>query len=259
MALAGDTLYIGGNFTSIGDASRPGVAALDADTGALRTGFVPPVNTGGRYTGQTGIPTEDGEPGLVYDMAVTADGRLIVAGTFLHFGGQGGLLVLDGTTGHATSWQPSIGRPVHGVTIWPGDGQTFFAAAGGTGGVVDAYRPDGPVQYVWRHRVDGDAMDVAATETRVFLVGHYDWVLGKNTICADPPCTGGKEGDVMNRHISSFDAENGAHDVDYAPQLNTPQGPYVALVGRRHLYVGGDFTEVNGQPQPGFVKFPAIG
>ena len=63
----------------------------------------------------------------------------------------------------------------------------------------------------------------------------------------------------MNRHISSFDAETGAHDVDFAPQLNTPQGPYVALVGRRHLYVGGDFTEVNGQPQPGFVKFPAIG
>ena len=63
----------------------------------------------------------------------------------------------------------------------------------------------------------------------------------------------------MNRHISSFAAENGAHDADYAPQLNTPQGPYVALVGRRHLYVGGDFTTVNAQPQPGFVKFPAVG
>jgi hypothetical protein len=259
MGLAGDTLYIGGNFTSIGDEPRPGVAALDAATGALRTGFVPPANTGGRYTGQTGIPTEDGEPGIVWDIAVTADGRLVVAGDFLHFGGQGGLLVLDGTTGKATSWQPAIGRPVHGVTIWPGDGRTFFAAAGGTGGVVDAYRPDGPVTYVWRHRVDGDAMDVAATKTRVFLVGHYDWVLGKNTICADPPCVGGKEGDVMNRHISSFDAKTGAHDVDYAPQLNTPQGPYVTLVGRRPLYVGGAFTEVNGQPQPGFVKFPAIG
>jgi hypothetical protein len=50
---------------------------------------------------------------------------------------------------------------------------------------------------------------------------------------------------------------SGAHDVDFAPQLNTPQGPYVAFIGARHLFVGGDFTEVNGRPQPGFVKFPA--
>lgn len=257
MTLWGDTLYIGGNFTAIGEQGRPGVAALDAATGALRPGFVPPANTGGRYTGQTGIPTEDGEPGLVYDLAVTADSRLVVAGDFLHFGGQGGLLVLDGSTGRATAWQPVIGRPVHGVTIWPGDGKTIFAAAGGTGGVVDAYRPDGPTKALWRHRVDGDAMDVAATATRVYLVGHYDYVLGTNTICGAPPCTGGAEGDVVNRHISAFDALSGAYDLDYDPQLNTPQGPYVALVGRRHLYVGGDFTEVNGKAQPGFVKFPA--
>ncbi|MGH9008441.1 MAG: hypothetical protein ACRDYF_01180, partial [Acidimicrobiia bacterium] len=259
MALAGDTLYIGGNFTKIGANDRPGVAALDAATGALRSNFVPPANTGGRYTGQTGVPTEDGNPGLVYNLAVTDDGRLIVAGDFLHFGGQGGLLVLNGKTGKATTWQPNIGRPVHGVAVWPGDGSTFFAAAGGTGGVVDAYRPDGPTKALWRHRVDGDATDVAATTERVYLVGHYDYVLGKNTICGTPPCTGGKDGDIVNRHISSFDAVTGAHDLDYAPQLNTPQGPYVAVLGRRHLYIGGDFTEVNAKPQPGFVKFPASG
>jgi hypothetical protein len=259
MTLVGDTLYIGGNFTKIGDVERPGVAALDAATGALRTDFVPPRNTGGRYKGQTGIPTEDGNPGLVYDLDVTADGHLIVAGDFLHFGDQGGLLVLNAKTGKKTAWQPEIGRPVHGVDVWPGDGTTFFAAAGGTGGVVDAYRPGGPTKYVWRHRVDGDAMDVAATDKRVYLVGHYDYVLGKNTICGAPPCTGGKDGDIVNRHISAFDAATGAHDLDYDPQLNTPQGPYVALVGRRHLYIGGDFTEANSRPQPGFVKFPAVG
>lgn len=257
MTVVGDTLYIGGNFTKLGETARPGVAALDAATGALRHDFVPPANTGGRYTGQTGIPTEDGDPGLVYDLAVTADGRLVVAGDFLHFGDQGGLLVLDGRTGQKTAWQPEIGRPVHGVAIWPGDRTMFFAAAGGTGGVVDAYRPGGPTKAVWRHRVDGDAMDVAATTERVYLVGHYDYVLGKNTTCGAPPCTGGADGDVVNRHISAFDAATGAHDLDYAPQLNTPQGPYVALIGRHHLYVGGDFTEVNGKAQPGFVKFPA--
>ncbi len=257
MTLVGNTLYVGGTFNSIGDVARPGLAALDATTGALRTDFVPPANTGGRYKGQTGIPTEDGNHGIVLDLAVTDDGRLIVGGDFLHFGDQGGLLVLDAHTGAKTAWQPEIGRPVHGLTVWPGDGTTFFAAAGGPGGVADAYRPDGPTKYLWRHRVDGDAMDVVATTKRVYLVGHYDYVLGKNTVCTTPPCTGGKEGDVANRHISAFDAVSGAHDVDYVPQLNTPQGPYVAFIGARHLYVGGDFTEVNGRPQPGFVKFPA--
>jgi hypothetical protein len=143
------------------------------------------------------------------------------------------------------------------VSVWPADGTTFFAAAGGTGGVVDAYRPGGPTKALWRHRVDGDATDVTATAKRVYLVGHYDYVLGKNTICGSPPCTGGQDGDIVNRHISAFDALTGAHDLDYAPQLNTPQGPYVAHLGHRRLYIGGDFTKVNGKHQPGFVKFPA--
>ena len=259
MALVGDTLYVGGNFSKIGSEERPGLAALDAATGALRRDFVPPPNTGGRYKGQTGTPLEDGNSGVVHDLAVTADSQLIVAGDFLHFGNQGGLLVLDGTTGQPTTWQPNIGRPVYGVAVWPGDGTTFFAAAGGTGGVVDAYRPGGSTKARWRHRVDGDAMDVVATVKRVYLVGHYDYVLGNNTICRTPPCTGGNDGDIVNRHISAFDAKSGAHDLDYAPQLNTPQGPYVAVLGRHHLYVGGDFTQVNGRPQPGFVKFPAAG
>ena len=54
----GNTLYIGGEFTQVGDAARAQVAALDATTGALRAGFVPPSNGGGRYTG----PNRQGDP-----------------------------------------------------------------------------------------------------------------------------------------------------------------------------------------------------
>jgi hypothetical protein len=31
----------------------------------------------------------------------------------------------------------------------------------------------------------------------------------------------------------------------------------VALIGAHHLYVGGDFTKVNFEAQPGFAQFPA--
>jgi hypothetical protein len=100
-------------------------------------------------------------------------------------------------------------------------------------------------------------MDVAATTSRVYLVGHYDFVLGKNTTCGTGNCTGGKEGDVANHHISAFDAVTGAHDQSFTAQFNTPQGPWVAYIGTDHLYVGGDFTKVDYEPHPGFVRFPA--
>jgi hypothetical protein len=101
---------------------------------------------------------------------------------------------------------------------------------------------------------------VGATTEWVVVVGHYDYVLGDNTVChANSMCAGGRPGDVPNRHISVFEPKAGAQDISFTAQLNTPQGPYVALVGAHSLYVGGDFTEANGNPQPGFVQFPAAG
>ena len=294
MVLAGDTLYIGGEFHRVGDAARPQLAALDAATGALRGGFVPPENGGGYYQGQSGREVDrDNNDGSVQDLGVTSDGRYVVAGgDFLDFGGRSGLLVVDGATGQPSAWQPSIDRPVHGLGMWPGDNRTFFVATGGTGGQVQAFRildslPPAAVDSdddddddddrrrsrrsrrssesevesddpLWIHKTDGDAEDVVATTERVFLVGHYDYVLGGNTVCGSSACEGGRDGDVVNRHISVFEPAGGAHDLSFTAQLNTPQGPYAALIGARSLYVVGDFTEVNGQPQPGFVQFPAV-
>ena len=61
-----------------------------------------------------------------------------------------------------------------GLTVWPGDGTTVFAAAGGAGGRLEAFQPGKKATPVWTGQVDGDAMGVAATATRVYLVGHYD-------------------------------------------------------------------------------------
>jgi hypothetical protein len=289
IALSGSTLYIGGDFEAIGSSTRTQVAALDATTGALRDGFVPPVNNGGYFQGHTGTPTPGSNNGAVRDLKVTADGRYVVAGgDFLDFGGRSGLVVLDGVTGQLTPWQPAMDRPVYGVSTWPGDTRTFFASTGGAGGTLQAFRiEDGApapapsdsgsgsgrhhrqssqsdsksAAPLWTHRTDGDATDVVATTERVYLVGHYDYVLGNNTVChaSASVCVGGKPGDVPNRHISVFEPAGGAHDIGSTAQLNTPQGPYVALIGAHSLYVGGDFTEANGMPQPGFVQFPAVG
>jgi len=259
LALSGSTLFIGGAFTLLGTDERPQLAALDPTTGALRTEWVPPANDGGHFEGHTGDPVEDGTPGNVSDLKLTADGRmLVVAGSFLHFAGHSGLIVLDAGSAQPTKWQPVLDRPrpAFGLDVWPSDGRTVFVAAGGWGGVVEAFSPDGSGKPLWVHKTDGDAMDVASTASRVYLVGHYDYVLGKNTVCGSTNCTGGKEGDVPNHHISAFDAVTGAHDLSFTAQFNTPQGPEVALVGAGTLYVGGNFTKVNDLPHPGFVQFP---
>ncbi len=269
MALSGGTLYVGGAFSRIGDQDRDLVAALDATTGALRTDWVGPHNGSQCFFGQTGKVT-DGCGGFVYDMAVTADGStLYVGGDFVDFSGNPGVITLDAMTGKETSWQADDDeRPVFGLTVWPGDGKSLIVSTGGTGGQVQFFeyktskRSSSPK---WVHKVDGDATDVTATRERVYLVGHYDFVLGSKTTCGAPPCKGSVDnGDEPNRHLSVFDARTGAHDLSFTGQANTPQGPYVTMIGRDHWYVGGDFTNIDvragGQEyiQPGFVQFPAI-
>jgi outer membrane protein assembly factor BamB len=265
IALHGTTLYIGGSFKKLDLNPQPSqIAALDAATGALRAGFPRAENTGGRFVGHTGTPTEDGVPGVVYDMAVSADGKnLYVGGDFLHFGGQGGLVSLDAATGAPTAWQPVFDRPrpVFGLTIWPGDGRSVIAATGGFGGSAQFFTPSrkGPL---WIGKVDGDATDVVATTERVYLVGHYDHgVADKDDPClkhAPVSCPLG----TPHRKLIAYEARSGDTDPSFTAQGNTRQGPYVALVGAHHLYVGGDFTLVGPydelRPQGGFAQFDQI-
>ncbi|MGH8973910.1 MAG: WD40 repeat domain-containing protein [Acidimicrobiia bacterium] len=261
IALAGNRLYAGGNFTNAkippgqpgaGDHSRPQVASFDAGSGALVRDWAPPPNTGGRYLGHEGTPTEDGNDGLVHDIAVSADGATVhVAGDFLHFAGRAGILSLDAAAGRPTAWQAVSDRPVFSLAVSPADGRTVYAATGGKGGRLWRFEPGGQTTPVWEVKTDGDNVDVVATGSMVYLIGHYDNIVPRGSSCyqACPDGTG-------RRHLSAVVAATGKLDA-WNPEANTPQGPYVAAVGARHLYVGGDFTKVNLKAQPGFAQFNA--
>ena len=254
LALAGDRLFVVGDFTSVtgpggSPVARPKVAALDAVTGALLP-WTPPALNMGRYTGQTGTPTPEAASGNVYSVAVPADGsRVYVAGNFLNFAGQGGLLALDGTTGQALPEQWQVGRPVFDLATWPADGKTFFAAAGGPGGRIYAFRPDEPSKPLWHVGVDGDAMGVAASKQTVFLMGHYDFIIPKSSTCFQS-CPNGTE----RRHLAAFDAATGMLDP-WNPKANTSTGPFTAAVGGGRLFIGGEFTTINRKSYPGFAQF----
>jgi hypothetical protein len=182
----GSRLYVGGDFTALTAADgtvddRPHVAALDAATGSVIP-WLPPRDAGGRYYGHTGTPDKT-RPGGVYAVAPSADGTTVhVGGTFLSFGGRSGLVSLDAATGQPTPWQAKVDRPVFGLTR-SSDGHTFYAAAGGPGGRLYAFRPHGPPDGVWQVKTDGDNMAVVETATSVYLIGHYDNIVQPDSDC----------------------------------------------------------------------------
>jgi hypothetical protein len=280
LVLSGERLYIGGAFAAVGGVERRDVAALDSRTGSLIEAFVPPKNYGGIYESHTNAPVEDRagsyNPGVVDSLAITSDAStLIMGGNFLHFGTSpaddpkhehGGITALNTGTGSLSTWQPVNNGEGFGVAIWPGDGRTLFVAEGAPppqGDGIFAFTVGGSTKSVWAHRMDGDDRAVVATTKRVYVVGHYDYVLGKNSVCGQTQCMGGNPGDEIHHKIAAFDPVTGADDVSFTAQLNTPEGPYTASIGAYGLYVGGNFTKVNNQAgtryrnQPGLAVFPA--
>jgi hypothetical protein len=290
LALSGGRLYFGGAFTTLtaatGPVDRPGVAAVDAAGGALVDSFAPPQNYGGIFETHTGKAVEDSNgvhnPGVVQGLVIPSDGKsVLVGGSFLHLGTapaadpnhqRGGLVSLDSATGQLTAWQPVHKRPVFALTVWPGDGRTVFAAAGGAGGVVEAYQPGGKsTNPAWTGHVDGDATGVAATATRVYLVGHYDHEVpdpGDPCLKLSPQPPDGHMGvscpnGEPHRHLAAFDAQTGNVDPSFTAQADTNEGPDEAYAGVRYLYVGGNFRKVSDTPganyraQPGLAIYPA--
>lgn len=247
----GGVLYVGGDFGQLTtpDGSveeRPHLAALDAATGALSP-WLPPKDAGGRYYGHTGTKDRS-RSGGVYAIVASADGTTVhVGGTFLSFGGRSGLVSLDAATGQPTPWQAKLDRPVFGLTR-SSDGHTFYAATGGTGGRLYAFRPHAPPTGVWQVKTDGDAMAVVETATAVYLIGHYDNIVQPDSDCYQY-CPDG----TPRAHLAAFDRTGKI--LDWNPTANTPTGPYAAVADASHLYIAGEFTKINGVRRVGFASF----
>jgi len=247
----GKVLYVGGDFSALTTADgavedRPHLAALDAVTGSL-TAWLPPKDAGGRYYGHTGTPDKS-RSGGVYAIVASADGTTVhVGGTFLSFGGHSGLVSLDAATGRPTPWQAKVDRPIFGLARGS-DGHTFYAAAGGAGGRMFAFRPHGPPEGVWQVKTDGDVMAVVETATSVYIIGHYDNIVQPDSSCYQY-CPEG----TPREHLSAFDRTGKIED--WNPVANTPTGPYAATADSGHLYVAGEFTKINGLRHAGFAAF----
>lgn len=286
LARDGSTLYVGGDFTEIGGASRSRVAALDASGRA--TAFNPQAND------------------TVFTLTPHA-GRVYMSGSFTTVGGQAraGLAAAEAATGALTEWAPvTTWRSQQGVisTIVPttrgiqigGQIQTVGGqpVTGLTAVTADTGAPTGWAPVLTRDEVGTlpavEAMTVLGGTT--YIAGYFESVSGASranmaAIAADGSITAWNPspgsaalaralvpvGDDM-LVAGSFAAMGGADRRDAA--LLAPDGTarawdaglggsddgvWAAAADGDVAYLGGNFTQAGGVPRLSLAAIDSTG
>jgi hypothetical protein len=219
VALSGNTLYIGGDFTQIGPATGAFVTT-DATTGSVTAGY-PKVS------------------GTVYDMVSDGAGGWFLAGSFSRVGAfpRANLahVLADNSV---SSWNPGTDNTVYaieaiGSTLYVGG---FFATAGGqprnriaaidaTTGLATAWNPGvdtGPATHVH---------DIAVSGSTVYIGGFFTAVGGQS-----------------RNNIAALDAAINTNNATAWNPNSTGTVDALAISGSI-LYAGGTFTSIGGQPR----------
>lgn len=232
LALAGDTLYVGGTFTEVGGRALPSLAALNASTGAA-VEWTPPV-LGPTYAGWP--------PQACYALKVEG-AVLYFAGSFSTAGGLSRpcAAAVDRMSGELTDWNPKPDQPIYvfGTCASMPLNPRGFLLAGGEFSLMGE----------WRHRAGLAAIDlnsgrvkpwnpnpngivvtaIAAAGDRVFVSGDFSVIGGAPQ---------------SRRHVAVVDTLNG-EVLDWNPGANAAAS--ALLLHGDTLCAGGDFTTVGGK------------
>jgi hypothetical protein len=223
----GSTIYAGGGFTNIGGQARNNIAALDAGTGAA-TAWDPNASGGG------------------VSSLLALGNTIYVGGSFTNIGGQARnrIAALDATTGAATAWNPDANNTVArlayghlsplrpGVVYAAGDFTSIGGQARSRIGALDELTG---AATDWDPNATGGS--VSALAVGVLVQGVY--VGGSFT---------GIGGQARN-HLASLDPSppTGAATSWNPAAADDPPGVGVLVADGPTIYVGGQFTSMNGQ------------
>ena len=222
----GNSVWIGGDFSTVNGVAKVGLAKVDAATGAVDVGFTAnagnyvsdlllvgnrlyavgefgQINSTNRrgaalLNAATGAVDPTFNPGAdlrVNSVAINPTGtRLYLAGVFHNVGGNSRnfLAEVDPVTGNVQGPVFSnLNDFVRDVTVGP-DGTVYVAAGGGMNSAI-AFDPNNGRQR-WRQRADGDVQAVKYSNGYLFF-GFHDGFGGDNTlrILAANPATGALE------------------------------------------------------------------
>ncbi|MFD7920895.1 fibronectin type III domain-containing protein [Streptomyces sp. NPDC059740] len=242
-----DTVYIGGDFTSVQGQTRERLAALATD-GTLRPFHA--VLAGSSIS-------NDPNPGVNAITVDPAHKQVIVGGRFTsvnHSGKAQALVGLDAGTGAVThpftGWIPAKSA----VKVLINDGTNFYVGAEGTGHLVFDGRIAGRLSdggMVWKDTCLGATQALVATGGVLYSASHAH-------NCQDTP--GGFPDEGFRQHFlaqSVTDRTILPWFPDTDDGIGEGIGPRALAMADGVLWAGGEFTQVNDAPQRGLTRFAA--
>ena len=284
IAVAGGDVYLGGNFTRVGDRPRRRLAKVAAGSGAVAGDFVHRANrtvrtmtvadgslyVGGQFGTVDGLSRDrlaaftlasgrlrtDWTPsanGTVFGLDAGPADRIYAGGAFSRIDGRsssGFATALAPGTGQVMSaFDPAISYAVHDLEI---AGDVVYAAADGPGGHLRAFRRDGGD--IFDLAADGGFQTVTELGGTIYFGGHFDNVCRAARNGSSGSCRAG----LVNRR--KLGAVSPAGDLlAWAPQANSSLG-VLSIDGAaapERIAVGGAFTRFSGRQivQPHFAQF----
>ena len=261
VAVAGDTVYVGGSFTAVGAATGAGVP-LDEATGLALPGFPKFAGqvhavvddgaggwyVGGAFAGVGGLPRANlarvladhsvapwnpGASGSVLALSLVGD-TLYVGGTFSILAGQArtNLGAVDAPSGGALSWNPGVDGAVRALAA--GNGVVYaagsFTSAGGQArSRVAAIDRITGLATGWNPGANSTVRAVATGPGSV-------WIGGDFTVA----------GAASRARLAELDPETGIATT-WNPDANAPVSALLHAPGA--LIAGGSFTFAGGLPR----------
>ncbi len=270
----GGTIYIGGDFTSIGPLTGGGVA-IDASTGAVHRPYpqvagavnvVAPDGSGGWYLGGS-FTAVGGQPrnnlaqldagGNLTPWNPSADGQvyaLVVSGSTVYAGGlftsiggqsRNNIAALDVVSGVASGWNPNASSYVEALAVSGGTvyaGGQFITIGGQPRGKIAALDAASGAVTAW----NPNARDVNGS---TYGSAVYALVVSDGTVYAGGQFS--SIGGQFRSNIAALDASGAA--TAWNPSATGGQGYGDAIsalaVSGGTVYAAGGFTSIGGQPR----------
>jgi hypothetical protein len=213
LAVSCNTLYVGGNFTTVGSSTRNNIAAIN-----LATGLESSVNIGTNGTVNTILINA----GIVY-----------IGGTFTSAGGQSrnNAVAIDPLTGAATPWNPNANSQVlafalNGNALYTGG--TFTTIGGQSRSRIAALDLTNGTALAWNPGLGGGTVSALASDgANVYVGGSFG---------------GFSIGGQVRNHIAAVDASSGLTLAGWcaAGSLSMPVNAF--LVNNGIFYAVGQFA-----------------
>jgi hypothetical protein len=269
----GTRIFIGGTFTQVNGVERRNLAAIDAVTGALITGWRadttgsdPTVRSldahgsrlyvGGKFTGIDGtnkqklaavnVTTGDlaawdtSVNGNVNEVRVSTDGGTVwVGGSFTKIRdlARSGLGGIDAASGVPIAFSRAASTSMIITLAVSADGTWLYASTHTNN--LRAYRPAVSNNPVWARRTNGNVQAIAPSPTEIYLGGHF-------TAFQDGPA---------RRSLASVNPATGVPTSWDPKATGLLGGGWQLVIKGGYLHAGGQFTHFDGVQQRLYARF----